>query len=88
VDPGYRLELGPEDFAALDLAPELAPRIGSDILCLALVTVSKGAEATVNLASPIVLNLRNRKAVQAILPSSGYSLRHPLPAQEDLVPCS
>ena len=88
VDPGYRLELGPEDFAALDLAPELAPRIGSDILCLALVTVSKGADSTVNLASPIVLNLRNRKGVQAILPSSGYSLRHPLPAQEDLVPCS
>ena len=86
--PAYRPDLSPEDLAALDLAPELAPRIGSDILCLALVTVSKGAEATVNLASPIVLNLRNRKAVQAILPSSGYSLRHPLPAQEDLVPCS
>jgi flagellar assembly factor FliW len=52
------------------------------------VTVSEQADPTVNLASPIVLNLRNRKGVQAIQPSAGYSVRHPLLAQEDLVPCS
>jgi flagellar assembly factor FliW len=88
ADPGYRLDLGPEDLVALDLAPGLAPQIGSDILCLALVTVSEGADPTVNLASPIVLNLRNRKGIQVILPASGYSLRQPLLAWEGLVPCS
>jgi len=88
VDPAYRLDLVSEDFVSLDLAPELAPQIGSDILCLALVTVSKGADPTVNLASPVVLNLRNRKGGQVIQPSAGYSVRHPLPTGEDLVPCS
>jgi flagellar assembly factor FliW len=88
VDPGYRLDLAPEDYASLDLAPELVPQIGSDILCLALVTVSRGADPTVNLVAPVVLNLRNRKGVQVIQPSSGYSVRQPLLAREDLVPCS
>jgi flagellar assembly factor FliW len=88
VDAGYRLDLAPEDFASLELAPELAPQIGPDILCLALVTVSNGADPTVNLLSPIVLNLRNRRGRQVIQPSAGYSIRHPLLAREDLVPCS
>ena len=88
VDRGYRLDLAPEDLGSLELAPDHAPRIGSDILCLALVTVSKGADPTVNLLSPIVLNLRNRKGLQVIQPSAGYSVRHPLLAREDVVPCS
>jgi len=88
ADPAYRPDLSPEDLALLELPPEPPPRAGSDILCLSMVTVSEQADPTVNLASPIVLNLRNRKGVQAILPSSGYSLRQPLLPREDLVPCS
>ena len=88
ADPAYRPDLSPEDLALLELPLRTPPQTGSDILCLTLVTVSEQADPTVNLASPIVLNLRNRKGVQAILPSSGYSLRQPLLAQEDLVPCS
>ena len=88
ADPAYLPDLSPEDLALLGLSSEPAPQAGSDILCLTMVTVSEQADPTVNLASPIVLNLRNRKGVQAILPSSGYSLRQPLLAQEDLVPCS
>ena len=88
ADPGYRLHLAPEDFVSLELSPEHAPRIGPDVLCLGLVTVSKGADPTVNLVSPIVLNLRNRKGVQIMQPSSGYSFRQPILAHEDLVPCS
>jgi flagellar assembly factor FliW len=88
ADPAYRPDLSPEDLALLGLSPGPLPQIGSDILCLTLVTVSEQADPTVNLASPIVLNLRNRKGVQAIQPSAGHSVRHPLLAQEDLVPCS
>jgi flagellar assembly factor FliW len=88
ADPTYHAELSPEDLALLELPPEPPPQAGSDILCLTLVTVAEQADPTVNLASPIVLNLRNRKGVQAILPSSGHSLRQPLLAQEDLIPCS
>jgi flagellar assembly factor FliW len=88
ADPEYHPDLSPEDLALLGLSPEPPPQAGSDILCLTLVTVSEQADPTVNLASPVVLNLRNRKGVQAILPSSDYSLRHPLLAHEGLVPCS
>ena len=88
ADPKYHPDLSPEDLALRGLSPEPPPQPGLDILCLSLVTVSEHADPTVNLASPIVLNLRNRKGVQAILPSSGYSLRQPLLAQGDLVPCS
>jgi flagellar assembly factor FliW len=88
ADPAFRPDLSPEDLALLGLSPEPPPQVGSDILCLTLVTVSEQADPTVNLASPIVLNLRNRKGVQVIQPSAGYSIRHPLLAQEDLVPCS
>jgi flagellar assembly factor FliW len=87
ADPAYRPDLAAEDLALLGLSPEPPPQAGSDILCLAMVTVSEQADPTVNLASPIVLNMRNRKGVQAILPSSGYSVRQPLLTREDLVPC-
>ena len=88
ADPAYRPDLSPEDLALLDLPSEPPPQAGSDTLCLTMVTVSEQADPTVNLASPIVLNLRNRKGVQVIQPSAGYSIRHPLLAREDLVPCS
>jgi flagellar assembly factor FliW len=85
---GYRLELASEDLAVLDLAAHRQPEIGKDVLCLALLTVSEGEAATANLAAPIVLNLHNRKGIQAFQDRPEYSLRHPLPAQEDLVACS
>jgi flagellar assembly factor FliW len=88
ADPAYRPELSPEDLALLGLSPEPPPQPGSDILCLTLVTVSEQADPTVNLVSPIVLNLRNRKGIQAIRPFSDYSVRQPLLARENLVPCS
>jgi flagellar assembly factor FliW len=88
ADPAYRPDFSPEDLALLELSPDPPPQAGLDILCLTMVTVSERADPTVNLASPIVLNLRNRKGVQAIMPSSGYSVRQPLMAREDLVPCS
>jgi len=88
ADPEYRLRLTPEDLASINLPPDQSPRIGEDVLCLALVTVSEGADPTVNLASPIVLNLHTRQGIQAIQPDSDYSYRHPLLPHGDLVQCS
>ena len=73
----YVLNLSPEDRDLLGLAPP--PQIGSDILCLALVTLG-GADPTVNLASPDRPQPENHKGVQAIQECSGYSIRHPLSA--------
>jgi flagellar assembly factor FliW len=86
--PGYRVGLLPEEreFLGLPRAGDLEP--GKDILCLALVTVSEHVEPTVNLASPIVLNMHNYRGIQSIPEGSTYSFRHPLPTQEELATCS
>jgi flagellar assembly factor FliW len=88
ADPGYRLSLSPEDRSSLELPHAREPQIGADILCLALVTVSEGADPTANLASPIVLNLKNRTGIQSIQECSEYSMQHPLARPQELSTCS
>lgn len=85
---GYRPNLSSENREGLGLDPLSDPQIGRDILCLALVTVTEGSAPTVNLASPIVLNLLNQKGLQAIQEAPEYSFRHPLVAQEGALSCS
>ena len=88
ADPRYELRLSPEDRELLELPAPPEPQIGADLICLALVTISDGADPTVNLASPIVLNLKNRKGVQSIQECSGYSMQHPLSPSVEKPPCS
>jgi len=88
VDPEYRLNLSPEDLTALGLDTENTPRIGTDIGCFVLLTVFEDAAPTVNLMSPIVINLRSRKGIQSIPATSKYSLRHPLALEKETAPCS
>jgi flagellar assembly factor FliW len=85
---GYQPRLSLEDLERLGLSTGDEPQMGRDILCLALATVTEGADPTVNLASPIVLNLLNRKGLQAIQDSPEFSLRHPLLPREEALPCS
>jgi flagellar assembly factor FliW len=88
ADPEYRLRLTPEDLTAIDLPHDRPPRIGEEVLCLSLLAVSDGADPTVNLAAPIVLNLQTRQGIQAIQTDSDYSYRHPLLPRGDLLQCS
>jgi flagellar assembly factor FliW len=88
VDPDYALSLSPEDLAALGLNAASSPRIGVDIGCFVLMTVAEDAPPTVNLMSPIIINLRTRKGVQSIPAVSQYSLRHPLVLEKETAPCS
>ncbi|MBV8433055.1 MAG: flagellar assembly protein FliW [Candidatus Eremiobacteraeota bacterium] len=61
-------------FAALNI------RSADDFTYLCTVTVGPGAtRMTMNLASPIVVNLRTRKAVQVTLGPSPYSNRETIP---------
>jgi flagellar assembly factor FliW len=81
ADPGYRLEVSPEDLAAIGMPARVQPKIGADVLCLAVLTLRKEGP-TANLLAPIVVNLRNRRGVQAIAPGGGYSHQHAVvPAQ-------
>ena len=88
VDPEYRLNLSSEDLAALGLDSGSTPRIGAEISCFVLLTVTEDAAPTVNLMSPIVINLKSRKGIQAIPASSDYPLRHPLVLEKETAPCS
>ena len=88
VDPEYRLSLSSEELASLGLDSGSIPAIGVDTGCFVLMTVSQDAPPTVNLMSPIVINLRLRKGIQAIPTTSSYSLRHPLVLEKEPAPCS
>ena len=86
IDPRYQLRMADEDREAVALAPGRPPRIGEDVLCLAVVSIRESGP-TANLLGPIVVNLRNRKAVQAVAAESGYSHQHVLIPEEATV-CS
>ena len=86
VDPLYKLKVSSEDLDHLGLTPARQPRIGDDVLCLTVLTIRE-AGPTANLLAPIVVNLRNRKAVQAIAAESDYSHEFALMPQEASV-CS
>ena len=82
VEPAYELSVGEEDLGVIGWPPDRQPRIGPDVLCVAIVTVSENGPATVNLLAPLVVSLATRRGVQAIQADSGYSHRHELPAAE------
>ena len=87
VDPAYQVALTEEELATLELPAGRTPQIGRDILCAALVCSGAGAEPTVNLMAPIVVNLKTKTGIQMIQCESGYSHRHPLRLEEELVAC-
>ena len=81
VDPQYQLRVNNEDRELVGLAVGRPLRIGEDVLCLAVVSIREDGP-TANLLGPVVVNLRNRKAVQTVAPDSGYSHQHVLVPQE------
>ena len=81
ADPHYRLKVSGEDLGHLGLNPARQPRLGSDVLCLTVLSIREDGP-TANLLAPIVVNLRNRKAVQAVAPESDYSHQFALMPQE------
>lgn len=85
LDRDYRLQLSEEDLSTLDLEGGAQPRIGQEVMCLTVVAVRKTGP-TANLMAPIVVNLANRKAIQAVNEGSRYSHQHAL--VQEAVPCS
>ena len=86
VDPRYRLEVSAEDLALIGLSATHQPSIGEKVLCLAVIAVRESGP-TANLLAPIVVNLANRKAVQAVTLQPGYSHQQAFLLQEAAV-CS
>ena len=82
IDPNYKLMIDEEDLAALDLPVDEQPKIGAEVLCLAIVTLIEDYPPTANLMAPIIVNLATRNALQAIQTGSGYSHQYLLPVHK------
>jgi flagellar assembly factor FliW len=83
VCPNYEVTIPPEDLGKLGLSADRRPQIGSDIACLAIVAASPGAEPTVNLLAPVVINLQQHLGLQVIQFESDYSHQHRLGANDE-----
>src|SRR5205823_5653852 len=71
--PEYQVDLDEETADRIDLRSE------NDADTYVIITLGDTpSDATANLLGPIVVNKRNREAVQAVLAASGYELRAPL----------
>ena len=81
VDPKYRLKISSEDIEQLGLPMARQPRIGEDVLALTVVSIRESGP-TANLLAPVLVNLQNRKAVQAVSEEQGYSHQHVLLDEE------
>jgi flagellar assembly factor FliW len=84
ADPQYRLQMSREDREQVGLPLTSALRIGQDVLCLTVLSL-KESGPTANLLAPLVVNISNLKAVQAIATDSDYSHQHELLPTEPAV---
>lgn len=80
ADPAYQLAVSADDLETLELAAGLQPQIGSGVLVLTLVSMRENAPPVANLLAPVVVNLANRRALQAIRLDRTYSHEQPLTA--------
>jgi flagellar assembly factor FliW len=87
VKSDYQLAIASEDLRLLELSGDRQPVIGAEVLALAIVSVAENKPPTANLLAPVVVNLKNRRAVQAIQEESEYSHQHPLLAPEPEEAC-
>ena len=81
VDPHYRLQVCGEDRDLVGLPLGRPLELGKDILCLTVLAIRENGP-TANLLAPVVVNLSNRKAVQAVAADSSYPLQHVLLPEE------
>lgn len=86
VHQDFELEMCREDMELVGLPVSRQPEIGTEVACLAVVSIRETGP-TANLLAPLVLNLRTGKAVQAVMVSQQYSHRHALQPEEAAV-CS
>lgn len=73
LKPSYAPELRPEELRLMDVP--CSQELCFYVLCVVKKPVS---DSTVNLRCPIVINDRTRCAVQVILETETYHMRHPL----------
>jgi flagellar assembly factor FliW len=78
IQKDYDLRLNDQELADLGFAPASEPRIGSDLLCLALIALQENSATTANLRAPVVISLASNRGIQSIQDVDDYSHRHPI----------
>jgi flagellar assembly factor FliW len=86
LEPGYQLKMTADDLAAAGFRQP--PALGTGVLCLAVVAISRDGVPTANLLAPIVINHATRQAVQSVRDDASYCSRHPLVPAAEVAPCS
>jgi flagellar assembly factor FliW len=61
--------------------------MGSEVLCLAIVSAQTDGTLTANLLAPVVINLNTRVGVQAVRQDARYSHQHKLILEGEGAPC-
>jgi flagellar assembly factor FliW len=84
VDAKYRLALRKADICSFGYSVEASPEIGSDLLCLVLLTTDGEQAATANLRAPLVVDIKRHRGMQVIV-AAKYS-HHASVAPERLAP--
>ena len=74
VDKAYQLRVMNEDMIVISASEQSSAT--EDLACLAIVCLPENGPATANLLGPVVVNRKNRVAVQAIRDDSKYSASH------------
>ncbi len=87
VDKGYELRIMNEDLQVIAPSGEHAPPATEDLACLAIVCLPELGEATANLLGPLVVNRKNRIAIQAIRDDSKYSATQAIDLLQEPTPC-
>ncbi|WP_321473317.1 flagellar assembly protein FliW [uncultured Paludibaculum sp.] len=76
--PDYRVDMQSDELEALGLAEGQPPSIGSELACLAIISVTEDGPPTANLMAPLVIHVSTSRAVQVIQSNPAYELRHPV----------
>jgi flagellar assembly factor FliW len=86
IVPNYELSPNREDMARIGLGPDVRP--GSDMLCLALLCFGEDGMPAANLRAPVIVNIKNRRAIQTIQSEDRYPIRFPLQTGQEVSTCS
>jgi flagellar assembly factor FliW len=87
VDREYQLHVSEEDLESIGLDANRQPTVGSETLCLAVLSIRETGP-TANLLAPVLINTKNRLAVQAMQEGCGYSHQYVLQSWEEVAsPC-
>ncbi len=82
IDSKYELSITRDDLKVLGLEGPGPFQPGTGVMCLVILAAPQNGPLTANLLAPVVVDVRTRRAVQAVRIDSRYSHQFPLAARQ------